>query len=86
MARKKSEKSEWLLQEMEGLLEQLSIPVRYERGNFKGGLCRLNDDEIFIINKNLPLEQKLQIFREELEGINLEDIFIRPVLRNYLGK
>ena len=86
MAKKKSEKSEWLLQEMEGLVEQLSIPIRYEKGNFKGGLCRLNDDRIFIINKTLPLEQKLQIFREELVRINLEDIFIRPVLREYLEK
>jgi len=86
MAKKTSKKNEWLLQEMEGLLEQLSIPVRYERGGFKGGLCRLNNDHIFIINKNLPLEQKLQIFREELERIDLEDVFIRPVLRNYLEK
>ncbi|NOY78588.1 MAG: hypothetical protein GXO76_12030 [Calditrichaeota bacterium] len=86
MAKKTPKTNEWLLQEMEGLLEQLSIPVRYERGSFKGGLCRLNNDQIFIINKNLPLEQKLQIFREELERIDLEDIFIRPVLRNYLRK
>lgn len=84
MAKKKSQQNEWLLQEMEAILEQHAIPVRYEYGSFKGGLYRLNDDYIFMINKNLPLEQKLQIFREELGTLNLEDVFIRPVLREYL--
>ncbi len=85
MARKKNSRNEHLIQEIENLLAQLSIPLRYEKGNFKGGLCRVNDERLFILNKNLPLEQKLQIFREELTHLDLEDIFIRPVLRDYLG-
>ncbi len=85
MARKKSAQNERLIQEIETLLEQLSIPIRYEKGNFKGGLCRINEERLFILNKNLPLEQKLQIFREELSHLDLENVFIRPVLRDYLG-
>ncbi len=85
MARKKNSRNEHLIQEIENLLAQLSIPLRYEKGNFKGGLCRVNEERLFILNKNLPLEQKLQIFREELTHLDLEDIFIRPVLRDYLG-
>ncbi len=85
MARKKTARNDRLIQEIEALLEQLSIPIRYEKGNFKGGLCRINDEQLFILNKNLPLEQKLQIFREELTHLDLENIFIRPILREYLG-
>ncbi|WP_294344643.1 hypothetical protein [Prosthecochloris sp.] len=33
--------------------------VRYEKGNFLGGDCRLRSDNIIVINKFLPIEGKI---------------------------
>ena len=84
MRRSKNQK-QILLQELEELLERLTIPLRYEKGTFKGGLCFYNEKAYFIINKNLSLDQKLQIFRNDLLHVNLEDLFIRPVIREFLS-
>ncbi len=84
MRRSKNQK-QVLLQEFEDLLEKLTIPLRYEKGNFKGGLCFFNEKTYFILNKNLSLDQKLQIFRDDLQYVNLEDLFIRPVIREFLS-
>ncbi len=74
-----------LLQELEELLARLSIPLRYEKGDFSGGLCKIEEQAHFILNKNLSLEQKLQILKSDLQHINLEDHFIRPALREFLN-
>jgi hypothetical protein len=74
-----------LLQELEELLARLSIPLRYEKGDFSGGLCRIEEQAHFILNKNLSLEQKLQILKNDIQQIDLEDHFIRPALREFLN-
>ena len=75
---------EKLLQELEELLNRLSIPLRQEKGPFKGGLCRLYNQRYFILNKSLPIETKLQIYRMELQQLDLQDVFLRPVVRQFL--
>lgn len=77
-------KKQQLLQEVEELLERLSIPLRYEKGDFKGGLCRFNDRFCFILNKKLSVDQKLQILQSDLRLLNLDDVYIRPALREFL--
>lgn len=74
-----------LLQELEELLERLMIPLRYEKGNFNGGLCFYDKKTYFIINKNLSVDQKLQIFKNDLQIVNLDDLFVRPAVREFLN-
>ena len=85
MARRLSiRKKHQLLQEIEELLARLSIPLRYEKGDFRGGLCRLNDRICFILNKKLSIDQKLQIMQSDLRLLDLDDVYIRPALREFL--
>lgn len=73
-----------LLQELEQLLERLSIPLRYEKGDFRGGLCIYNRQRHFILNKRLSVDQKLQILKSDLRLLNLQEIYLRPALREFL--
>ncbi len=73
-----------LLSELEELLERLSIPLRYEKGDFRGGLCKLNEQTYFIVNKKLSLDQKLQILKSDLRLLDLQQIYLRPALREFL--
>lgn len=73
-----------LFSEIEELLERFSIPVRYEKGNFLGGLCTYKDQTSFIINKKLSIDQKLQMAKSELNNLDLTDYYLRPNLRDFL--
>jgi hypothetical protein len=79
-------KSHSILQGFENLIQSLSIDLRYEKGNFAGGLCRLQDRSIFIINPKLPIENKIKLIASELRALELNHIYIRPVLRRIINE
>jgi len=73
-----------LFAEIEELLERVSIPVRQEKGDFQGGLCTHEDKTTFIINKRLNIDQKLRIAKLELKNLDLDGLYLRPQLRDFL--
>ncbi len=44
---------------LEKAIKELGYSMRYEKGNFLGGECRLKEDRVVIVNKFLPLEGKI---------------------------
>ena len=75
---------ELILQGFESLIQNLSIDLRYERGDFKGGLCKIDDKNVLIVNNKLPIDKKINLMAVELNRLNLEQIYIRPALRNII--
>jgi hypothetical protein len=73
-----------ILDGFESLIENLSIDLRYEKGDFSGGLCRLPEKNIFIINNRLSVENKIRLIASELRSMNLNHIYIRPALRKII--
>jgi len=73
-----------LLQGFETLIQNLSIDLRYEKGDFSGGLCRMPDKSVFIINNKLSLENKIKLIVDELKLMDLNHIYIRPALRKII--
>lgn len=73
-----------ILQGLETLIENLSIDLRYEKGDFDGGLCRLPDKNILIINTKLSIENKIRLIATELRLMELNHIYIRPALRKII--
>ena len=52
-------KNEKKLKLLEETITQQGYKVRYEKGNFTGGHCRLRDNNIVVVNKFLPVEGKV---------------------------
>ena len=75
---------ELILQGFESLIQNLSIDLRYEKGDFMGGLCKVGNKDVFIINNKLPIEKKIDLMAVELNRLNLEQIYIRPAIRNII--
>lgn len=75
-----------ILDSFETLIGNLSIDLRYEKGDFSGGLCRLPGRNIFIINNGLSVENKIRLIAAELRSMNLNHIYIRPVLRKIIDE
>lgn len=78
-------KPEKLLLELEQLLEQTGYRIRKERGSFRGNSCLVEGDKIVVINKNKPIELQVGTLARILKEMNLDDIFIKPVVRKELS-
>ena len=52
--------------------------------NAKSGLCRVKGKQVFIMDKHLPIRQKVETLAECLREVPLDDIYLVPAVRNYL--
>jgi hypothetical protein len=75
-------KEEEVLSGLEKLVESLSIQLRYEKGDFAGGYCVLEDKRMMIVNSALSPAQRIKVLAGELAGMNLEEVFVLPALRD----
>jgi len=77
-------KHEEIIIELEGLAAQLSVKIRYEKGDFEGGYCVLKEEKVLLINKRLLPTRKAAILALALNEIGLDNVFIKPALREYI--
>ena len=75
---------EIILQELENICCKLGLTLRYEEGDFIGGLCRIDDEKFIIINKKLPINKKIKLIAKEISTQNIEDIFILPAIKEII--
>tara|TARA_B100000965_G_scaffold263968_1_gene222881 strand:- start:960 stop:1229 length:270 start_codon:yes stop_codon:yes gene_type:complete len=66
------------------LAEKMDINIVQGKGDFKGGMCHLNDESYIVLNKLKPVEQRLGVLVKEFSKLNLKKIYIQPVLREYI--
>jgi len=55
---------------LENTIKELGYTLRYEKGNFLGGACRIRDDNVVVVNKYLPLEGKIYTLALVVSTIN----------------
>lgn len=80
-----------ILQNLEAIAEKLGVQVSYENIRkkhvfSKGGLCRLKEDKIVIIDTNLNLSEKIDILADALSQFDLEDIYMPPAVRKIVDR
>lgn len=73
-----------ILGHLEQLTQNLSIDLRYEKGDFSGGLCRVDDKQVMIINKRLSDDQKIKVFARAIAQLDLQNIYILPAIREII--
>ena len=52
-------KNKELLEEFHLLAEKLEIKIMKGKGDFSGGGCVVNNENVIVINNNKPIEQRL---------------------------
>ena len=84
-------KPEQLYQGLQDLAEKFNITVSEK--NFrntgikvKSGFCRVKDKNLFIIDKHIPIFKKNNILASYLNKMSYEDVYIIPVVRDFLDK
>ena len=80
---------EILLSQFEALADQLGILVRDENINLEesfstGGLCHVEGKYILILNSKATVSEKIQVMIKALQQFDLDEIYVKPVLRELL--
>ena len=73
-----------LLRELETVMQELGIELRLENGEFNGGLCRIGERPVFLLNRKLPPAKQLQILCHYLSRLDLSTVYLLPAVRNRL--
>lgn len=80
------EKKETLIRELIDVLSKLGFSVRIEKGVFKGGFCLLREQKIFLLNKNLEQDKKINVLVKNIADIGAEGIYLKPNIRELIDK
>ncbi|MBN2384270.1 hypothetical protein JXQ70_15440 [bacterium] len=74
-----------MLERLEEVASRLDIVVSYEKGiEGPGGFCRVKDQAMVLINKDLALRDRIEVLADVLKTCQLDDIYILPEVREYL--
>lgn len=77
---------EEILSGLENLIGSLGVQLRYEKGDFSGGLCTVKDKRMLIVNSALTPVQKIKVLAGELSQLDLENVFMVPALRQIIDE
>jgi hypothetical protein len=77
-------KHEDLIEELQTVAAQLSVNIRYERGDFDGGYCILRDQRLLLVNRRLAPSRKASVLAAALQEIGLDDVYLKPAVRAYI--
>ena len=74
-------KTKYILEELREAAAGFGLEVRMEKGNFRGGRCKIADEEIIVLNKQHLPEEQLVVLANSLRGLPIDDIFLKPSVR-----
>jgi hypothetical protein len=82
---------EELLLHLEELADRLAIKVQSESRKNEdpsafGGYCRIHDQHMIILHSKASVGRKIEIFTDALKRFEINDIYVRPDLRELLKK
>jgi len=70
--------------ECEKLARRLGIEVRYTAGG-PSGLCRVKGRRVLFMDRTLDDGGKIEVFIREFKALDLEGVFLVPLIRRLLG-
>ena len=80
----KEKEFEEIIHDLRSIASQLGATVRFEKGDFKGGYCLLNENKMIVINKNANLQRKAMILSSALKDLGVDEIYLNPKLREMI--
>jgi hypothetical protein len=84
---------QFIIGQLEGLVERFGIQIRYEPMHqdeesvkIVGGMCRLKEEYVVIINSKATFAEKIRALAETLKHFDLDGVYILPAVRELLEK
>tara|TARA_B100000900_G_scaffold404827_1_gene413679 strand:+ start:279 stop:569 length:291 start_codon:yes stop_codon:yes gene_type:complete len=79
-------KKSQLLEDFLMLGEKCGIKIIHDKGDFNGDNCILFSNNTIVINKHKPIEQRLYVLAKCFSQTNLDNVYIKPVIRELIDK
>ena len=85
-------KAEAVLEELKQLAERVGLEVREEKllrevgYQVRSGTCRVRDQNLVLIDRELPLASRIELLIEVLSVRDLGSVYVSPELRRLLGR
>lgn len=73
------------LAELISLLEKLSVTVKYQSGNFRGGLVRYDNMNIFYLNRKADPQVKINNILSELKQMKIPEELMNDTIHKLLA-
>lgn len=70
--------------ELEDVVQQLGFRIRKEKGNFRGGNCVLDGENLIVLNKNQPIDTQAVTLAKLIQSLDHSSLFIKPAVRKEL--
>lgn len=77
--------TEHVLDELIDAAGRLGIEVRTEKGNFRGGHCRVGGERQIVLNKRHLPETRLAVLAGCLREEAIDTVYLKPAVRRALG-
>jgi hypothetical protein len=76
--------NESMFEELQTILSEQGIEIKYGRGYFEGGVCRYKDSKYFYLNRAQDIENHVLLMVSEVKKMNIENLKCSPDLENLL--
>jgi hypothetical protein len=81
-----TENQEITITELLDVYTQIGYTVRIEKGLFKGGFCLLREQKLFLLNRNIEPQKKINFLAKNLSEIGVDGIYLKPNIRELIDK
>lgn len=81
-----------ILEELKSAAEKIGLKVREEKllrevgYRVRSGRCRVGDEQVIFLDRNLPTELQIDVLLEELALRELDQVYLSPATRVLLGR
>jgi hypothetical protein len=75
-----------LLEQLSGFLRNRDYDVIFATGAFSGGHCVINENNVVVINKRMPLEEQLRICVAVILEHRLDYSPLKKEIRHYIER
>jgi len=75
-----------IFKQLEEVLRELSIELKFRKGYFRGGLCRYRNKNYLYLNRMDKRDSHISLILSELSKMNLDGIDIPQEIEELLSK
>ena len=80
----KEKEFENLLQDLKSVASQLGVTVRFEKGDFKGGYCIVQENKVIVLNRLGTLQRKVITLAVALKEFGIDEVYLSPKIRELI--
>lgn len=73
-----------MFHELEEVASRMGLELILDKGPFTGGACILEGEQLIVLNKSTPLEQRIRLLAEALGQLDLSNVYLKPAVRAVL--